>query len=243
MGEREPIVTIPGPVLGVLALMAGVHLVRLVLPVEGDEWLVLLLGLIPGRYQGLAPDLPGGGPAAVTAFLTHAFVHGGWLHLSFNAIWLVIFGSLVARRIGALRFLAFFAFTAVAGGAAFLLTGPPPLAIVVGASGAVSGLMGAAMRLLVSAIDDPTGMRQLRQAPWLVRLMPLSEALRDRRLLFATAIWLLINLLTALGLGGDASPGGIAWQAHVGGYFAGLLTFAAFDVQLRSAPPVKPLEH
>ncbi len=69
--------------------------------------------------------LPGGDVAAVTSFLTHAFVHGDWVHLGLNAAWLVAFGGAVANRIGTVRFLLFFAFCADRGRCNLLASSTP----------------------------------------------------------------------------------------------------------------------
>lgn len=242
MSTREPIINIPGPALALLAVIVGLHLVRLALPIESDEWLVVALAFIPGRYWEGGETLPGGETARFVSFLTHAFVHGNAMHLLFNSIWLTVFGSLIARRIGGARFFLFFSFCAAMGAAIFLLFNPDLFAPVVGASGAISGLMGAAMRILVSALA--TGrLAELRSAPAAVPLMPLGAALRDRRLLLATAIWLLLNVLAVLGFGHSEDGATIAWEAHAGGYIAGLLTFGLFDVQLRNEPSINPLHN
>ena len=59
--------------------------------------------------------------------------------------------------------------------------------------------------------------------------MPLARALTDRRVLAVTGAFIFANVLAVLGLGGVSAGGGIAWEAHMGGYFAGLLTFGLFD--------------
>ena len=96
--------------------------------------------------------------------------------------------------------------------------------------------MGGTMRFMFSAIDDG-GFRQLREAPRTVRLMPLGEALTDRRILATSALFILLNLLAIFGFGGAQSPGGIAWEAHVGGYIAGLLSFGLFDAPMPRPQP------
>jgi membrane associated rhomboid family serine protease len=132
------------------------------------------------------------------------------------------------------RFLALSAFCAVAGAATFLAFNVGLLVPMVGASGAISGLMGATMRFLFTATDGG-GLRALREDPENVPLMPLSRALTDRRVLVVTGAFILANILAVLGLGG-VSAGGIAWEAHMGGYFAGLLAFGIFDNKRPAAP-------
>jgi membrane associated rhomboid family serine protease len=218
---------IPGSVLALLALMVAVQVIRLALPADWDTWLTLTLAFIPARYSGFAAQLPGGDIAAVTSFLTHTLVHGDWVHLGLNAAWLVAFGGVIANRIGTTRFLLFFALCAIVGAATFLAFNQGLMAPMVGASGAISGLMGATMRFMFTAIDGD-GLAALRENPRVVPLMPLAAALADRRVVLVTAVFLLANVLAVLGIG-SVGLSGIAWEAHIGGYFAGLLFFGFFD--------------
>lgn len=218
---------VPGSVLAVVGLLFLVQGALSSLPEAWEAWLTLALAFIPARYSGYEGMLPGGDVAAVTSFLTYALVHGGLFHLIMNSAWLVAFGGAVANRIGSARFLALSAFCAVAGAVGFLVCNLGLLAPMVGASGAIAGLMGATMRFLFSAIDKD-GLRGLRENPRAVPVMPLSAALQDRRVILVTGAFILANILAVLGLGG-VSAGGIAWEAHMGGYFAGLLAFGFFE--------------
>lgn len=235
MSRHEPMFNVQVSVLALLALMVAVHLVRLSLPEDWDTWLTLALAFIPARYSGFAGELPGGDIAAVTSFLTHTLVHGDWLHLALNGAWLVAFGGAVANRIGSLRFLAFFSLCAIAGAATFLAFHPGAMVPMVGASGAISGMMGATMRFLFTAVDGH-GLAALREDPRSAPLMPLAKALRDRRVLLVTLVFLAANVLAVFGIG-SVSVSGIAWEAHIGGYFAGLLTFGFFDAPHTDLPP------
>lgn len=241
MSERQPIFNVPAAVVAVLAVLVGVHLARLVLAPETDAWVVIAMAFIPGRYAGYGPELPGGEPAMATSLVTHMLVHGDATHLLFNAAWLLAFGGVVAERIGSMRFLALSLFTGLAGALAFMFAHPGALSPMIGASGAVSGLMGATMRFLFSALDGG-GLWRLRLTPHEVPLMPLSVALRDQRILSTTAIWLAINLLAIIGFAGVAVETGIAWEAHVGGYLAGLLAYGWFDsIHTPYSPDRSPL--
>jgi membrane associated rhomboid family serine protease len=217
---------VPGSVLAVIGVLVAVHVVRVSLPEAWDAWLTLALAFVPARYAGYANEIPGGDVASVTSFLTYAVVHGDFFHLAINAAWLIAFGGAVANRIGAVRFLLFSAFCAVAGAAAFLAVNPGLAGPMIGASGAVSGLMGGTMRFMFSALDAD-GLRSLRENPQRVPVMPLVRALADKRVLLVTGAFLLANILAVFGLGG-VSAGGIAWEAHLGGYFAGLFSFGFF---------------
>jgi membrane associated rhomboid family serine protease len=66
--------------------------------------------------------------------------------------------------------------------------------------------------------------------------MDLGEMLQDRRVVLTVGIWVVLNFAFAWGIGGLAESGGIAWEAHLGGFFVGLLTFGAFDKQVQPHP-------
>jgi membrane associated rhomboid family serine protease len=229
--RHEPIFNVPGVVLALLALCSAVHLVRWLLPADEDAWLTAALAFIPMRLlPGLAPQLPGGDLATVTSFLTHLFVHGDTTHLIVNMAWLMAFGSPVARRMDAARFIAFFVLCGVAGALFYVLVNGRVLTLVVGASGAISGLMGGAMRFFFRGLGPGPALAvgtPLALAPRL----SLAETLRDRRILLAVSGWTILNVVFAWGAAGLTDAAGIAWEAHVGGFYAGLLCFGLFDQQ------------
>lgn len=233
MRERQPIFNVPGPVLALIAVMIAVHVIRSFMGDADQLWWLVALAFIPARYAAgashLLPDLPGGELAAVTSWITHLFVHADSVHLIINGAWLLAFATPLCKRIGAWRFLALTLCCGFAGALAFLLVHWGLMAPVVGASGAVAGLMGAVMRFLFVAIDNGTG-PLLRDDPRAIPLMPLSVALRDRRIVISTAVFVGLNLLAIVGFGLFGEAASIAWEAHLGGYFFGLLTFGAFDV-------------
>jgi len=225
--RHEPMFNVPGSVVAVLGVLLGVHVLLSSLPEAWNTWLTLALAFIPARYSGDVVGIPGGSITDLTSFLTYALVHGSLFHLAINAAWMLAFGGAVANRIGGARFVVFSAVCAVAGAFAFLFFNFGLWAPMVGASGAVSGLMGGTMRFLFSALDTE-GVRGLRESPRLVPLMPLGQALSDQRVLLVTGAFILANFLGVLGLGG-VSAGGIAWEAHLGGYCAGFLLFGFLE--------------
>lgn len=225
---HEPIFNVPRPVLAVLAVLVLVHLGRGLLSPEEDLWFVLSAAFIPARFGPLGAELPGGEPAIFTSLVTHMAVHGDWVHLALNSAWLLAFGGAIAERTGALRFLLFSLLCGLAGAAAFYVANPGLMQPMVGASGAISGLLGGTLRFLFPAIDNG-GFWRLREAPRSVPLMSIYETLTDRRVLIASGILVLINLLTIIGFGAAQNSAGIAWEAHLGGYVVGIFTYGLFD--------------
>lgn len=236
ISRREPIFNVPWPVLLMAAVFIGVHLIlQWMPPAESEHWLIAL-AFIPARYSGLAGEIPGGHLATLTSFVTHMLVHGDATHLAINTAWFLAFGSVIARRIGAIRFFAFLAGGAIAGALAFLAVNPGAAVPVVGASGAIAALMGGVMRFLFNAIDRGEGYL-LREAPDRIASMSIGEALGDRRIVIASAVFVAINLLAMIGFGLMGSAGAIAWEAHLGGYAFGLLAFGLFDLAPQHGSP------
>jgi membrane associated rhomboid family serine protease len=155
------------------------------------------------------------------------------MHLAFNGASLLAFGGALEKRIGAWRLLLFFLVCGFAGAMTFLVLNPGLMAPMIGASGAISGLMGGLMRLFFSAMEMPGGLRRLSEAPASVPLKPLSVALRDRRLQIVTASFVVMNIAAMVGFGDINATNAIAWEAHIGGYIAGLCLFGLFDIAPR----------
>ncbi len=242
--RREPIFNIPAVLLVTLAVLLLIHLVRtLFLTQHQNVEFLLRFAFIPARYDSnILPgaEWPGGWGADVWTFFTYALIHGDWMHLGFNAIWLVAFGTPLARRFGAVRFLGFCAATAATGALAHLATNFAQMVPMVGASASISGTMAAAMRFAFQR-GGPLRFGGSEES-YKVPALPLGEALRDRRVLAFIVVWFGLNLLFGTGsisITGDDQN--VAWQAHVGGFIGGLLLFGLFDPvsasKYRDEPP------
>ena len=245
---RQPVFNIPPVIVAVLAVLLGIHLVREALPDAGDAQVLSHFAFVPGRFtlsfnpEGVArhfasmSDDAGDSRAAARFFLgdgtaqpwtglTYALLHGGWTHVGLNGIWLLAFGTPVARR-----FLVFLAAGSAAGAATHYALFPFDLNPLIGASAAVSGCMGAATRFIF-----PPGSRDEAVEAGLVTAVhrpavSLVGLVRDRRAVTFLAAWFLTNLLTGLGsVSMRLTDAPIAWQAHIGGFALGLLCFPWFD--------------
>jgi membrane associated rhomboid family serine protease len=233
VNRSEPIFNVPGVVLATLAVLAAVHIVRAYfLTPDADLEFLLRFSFIPARYDDgvLGESLPGGLGADLWTFVTYALIHADATHLIVNAVWLLAFGTPLARRFGAARFIAFLCVTAAAGAGAHLLAHRNELIPVVGASAAVSGAMAAAMRFAFQSGGPLGPWRRDSEASYRVPAASLARSLRNPAVLVFLVVWIGLNLLFGLGTIPLTSTGqAVAWQAHIGGFAAGLLLFALFD--------------
>jgi membrane associated rhomboid family serine protease len=235
--SREPIFNLPPVIVVIAVVLAAVHGVRALIDTETDLQVLLWFAFVPARYGSellIDVQLPGGIGADVWTFVSYAFLHGDIWHLGINLIWLAAFGSPVAWRFGTTRFLAFCAVTAAAGALAHLVTHVGELVPVIGASAAISGAMAAATRFAFEQGGPLGGFRGRGPEAFQVPASPLSRALRNPQVIAFLAVWFFLNLMFgASALASGISEANVAWQAHVGGFIAGLLLFPLFD-------PVRP---
>jgi membrane associated rhomboid family serine protease len=246
--NRERIFNLPGVVTALLAILVAIQILVDLFPDSFGVWTLVYFSFIPARLSFLlAPsqvlralaDVDGDELAAflnTARFawwtpLSYAFLHANWTHLAINGVTLAAFGAPVARRLGSTRFLGFFAVTAVAGAFAHLATHPFDLEPVVGASASISGAMAAIARFAfapgealgerLSARVDDEGQGRRRQT--------LAQLVSDRRAMAFLTSWLIVNFLYGLVPQAPGGAGVIAWEAHIGGFLAGLLLFGWFD--------------
>jgi membrane associated rhomboid family serine protease len=238
--QREPLFNIPTVIIALVGVMAALHGIRtLLLSDDQNIEFLLTFAFIPLRYDtSILPDgaLPGGFGADVWTFVTYSLIHADWTHVGVNSVWLLPFGSALARRFGAVRFLAFFAVTAAAGAALHLATHAGEQFPMIGASASVSGAMAAAMRFAFQRGGPLNMLRTGNEEDYRVPAISLVGMLTDARVLIFLGVWFAVNII--FGAGSFSITGGeqpVAWQAHIGGFLAGLLLFSWFD------PPPSPI--
>lgn len=224
--KREPVFNITGITVAIIALNVGIHLVRsYLLTRELDIEVLVRFAFIPARYGG--GDF--GGIYGLVSPVTYSLLHGDFVHLGVNMIWLAAFGSPLAARIGAVRFVSFWIVTAVAAAALHYVLYADDLAPLVGASGAVSGMMGAAARF-----GFRTGRARGARA-FAGPVLPLRAVVASRMAVSFLAIWFVANLIVGLGILSSPGDAPIAWQAHIGGFVAGFMLIRYLD-PLRGSP-------
>ncbi len=219
---REPFLRAPASVIGLIAVLALAHLARILAPPAISEGIVNDYALDPVIYSGQALKALGVAAPGVRDRslppVSHICLHADFTHLAINCLWLLAFGPVVARRFGGFAFYIFFFLCGLAGAAAFVALDWGQNVGAIGASGAISGLMGGAIRMM-----------RIREPYLNVATLPLAPLLSSQVLMFS-AVWLAVNLITGLfSIGMTGSMQAIAWQDHLGGYLAGVLLAGPFD--------------
>jgi len=166
--------------------------------------------------------VPGLQPTPVSVYLTlliSMFMHGGWAHLIGNMLYLWIFGDNIEDRLGHLRYLVFYllcgVLAALAHVAATLVFGGDTMTPMLGASGAISGVLAGYLMLFPR--------RRVRVL--LIRILMAVPAW------IAIGLWFVFQLLNGIGaLGAGSQAGGVAYAAHIGGFLAGLLFTRVFAI-------------
>jgi rhomboid family protein len=165
-------------------------------------------GLVPCRLTGACP-VAGDLPSPVFTIFSSMFLHGGFFHIAGNMLYLWIFGNNVEDALGHVRFLFFYLASGVAAAAAQTLAGPDSQVPMIGASGAISGVLGAYLILFPHA-----NVYTLVIFGFFWRIVRIPA-------MIVLGFWLVVQILNVLGSLG--AGGGVAWSAHIGGFVAGMI--------------------
>jgi len=151
--------------------------------------------------------------------ITSMFMHGGWAHLLGNMLFLWVFGDNIENRIGHIRYLIFYLVCGIIASLSHVfVSGSDSLIPSLGASGAISGVLGGYLLLFPSRRVRVIMGRGITTVPAFVAL----------------GIWIVFQVISQLGmLGGDQGGGGVAYAAHIGGFIAGLALIKLFDIGVR----------
>lgn len=223
--DDNPSRTFPTVTISLIVLCVLVFLWQLSLDQAAGKVAVYSLGMIPAvlfDIQHLRPDLVTV-PAWAT-LVTSMFLHGGWLHLLGNMLYLWIFGNNVEDAMGHGRFIAFYLVCGILAALAQAIPNPSSPVPMVGASGAISGVLGAYLLLYPHAR--------------VLVLIPLGFIITTWRIKagWVLGFWFLIQLISNMASTGHA--GGVAFGAHLGGFIAGLILIPLFkDKRVRLFAP------
>ncbi len=209
-----------------IALNAVVFLYEISLPSLELNALIMTFGLIPGLLELSEPLRLIQNPILPLTFMTHMFMHGGWLHFLSNMWILFIFGDNVEDRMGSIRFLVFYLISGFIGALIQAYMYPNSFVPAIGASGAIAGVLGAYWVLFPKA--KVITLIPLIFVPWFIEI----PAVFYLGIWLVTQIYFGISSLPSLGI-----MGGVAWWAHIGGFVFGLLFHRLF---LQQAPKIFP---
>jgi membrane associated rhomboid family serine protease len=204
--------------------------------------MIFSFGFVPVRFAAMSDWgalLPLHPVASVLSFFSYAMLHAGFGHLAVNTIAMLAFGSPLARRFGATRFILFSLVAAFAGAILHLVTNLGSVIPMVGASAVVSGHMAGAIRFALSPGGPLTAEgRRNPDAALHAPVLPLTQAFRDSRIVAFVGIWMVSNVAFGLApVSLDGAQVSIAWQAHIGGFLVGLMLFRVFDPPQSTPPP------
>ena len=223
-----PVFRAPPVVLASIAVLVAIHAGLWLAGEEWRIWALVTFAFIPARFGPAAfPMIEG---SQYWSFLTYALLHADATHLLFNSLWFLIFGSVTARRLGTPRFLVLTAAATAAAALASLLVHWGEAATMVGASGAVSGIMAAAIPVMFG--KGMSWARAYTEDLDHVQALRPMDLLRHRGAVIFALVWIAITLYsgatgwTGVGYLEEAS---IAWEAHLGGFAAGLVGFYILD--------------
>ena len=180
---------------------------------------VMEFGAVPCRLTGLC--VGDDSPAPVVTVFTSMFLHGGLFHIAGNMLYLWIFGDNVEDTLGHLRFLALYLLSGVGAAGAQTLMSPASQVPMIGASGAISGVLGAYLFLFPHA-----SVLTLITFGFFIRFVQVPAVI-------VLGFWIVVQVLSGLlsygaATKGAADGGGVAWFAHIGGFVAGLMLLFLF---------------
>lgn len=216
--RRFPVVNV-----AIILVNVAIFLLEWSLPPRQLEAFIFDFGFVPERFFGLE-GLSG---ARTLPLLSSMYLHGGWLHLGSNMLTLWVFGDNVEDRMGHVSYLLFYTFAGFAATFAQALTEPASPLPIIGASGAIAGVLGAYLLLFPRAR--------------VVTLIPIFFfiTVREVSALFFILFWFVLQLFNGvMALDPMTAEAGIAWWAHIGGFLVGVLF--ALPLGGRSRPYLPP---
>jgi len=226
--DENPIRIIPYVTYTIMACCIGAFLWQVTQPQDAQNVIVYALGAIPavlfGGYE-LDPELVWV-PSIVTVF-SSMFLHGGWMHLIGNMLYLWVFGNNIEAAMGHVRFVIFYALCGVGAVLAQALPDTSSQIPMIGASGAISGVLGAYMLLYPMA-----------RVTVIIPIFIMIQRIKIPAL-FVLGVWFLMQLYSSFT--SNSEGGGVAFGAHIGGFIAGMILVPLF--KYRKIPLQIPFVH
>ena len=212
--RRFPLVT-----LALIGTNVLIFLYELSLDGRALDQLILTGGVIPYQVTNNF------GVDVARDMLTSMFLHGGWMHLLSNMLYLWIFGNNIEDILGRVRFILFYLLCGIVASLAQVLVNPEAVVPTIGASGAVAGVLGAYLVLFPNA-----RIQSLVFVFYFVRLVEIPA-------IIVLGLWFILQFFNGLASVGMQQMGGVAYFAHVGGFVAGVVLIYLFPKGRRPGPP------
>ena len=214
--DDNPTRTVPFVTVALIVINSAIFLYQMMLPAELDRLITLKYGVIPVEIIHWVDIRPEISIPVVLTLITSQFLHGSLFHLFGNMLYLWIFGNNIEDVLGHFRYLIFYITCGVIAGLVHVFTQPGSQIPTIGASGAISGVLGAYLIRFPKA--------RVLVVFWFVFII---------RLIYVPAIvvlgfWIFIQVFSGLGSLG-IEGGGVAWFAHIGGFIAGLALLRLFE--------------
>jgi membrane associated rhomboid family serine protease len=212
--DDNPTNTFPFITIGIIALNVIVFLLQLMADVDGKR-IVYAYGAIPHNivsFESTQPIHP------LLTIFTSMFMHGGFFHIFGNMLYLWIFGNNIEDRLGHFRFVLFYLFCGIIAALSHTLSAASSGVPMIGASGAVSGVLGAYLLLFPMA-----------RVHTIIFLGFFIQSVQIPALI-VIGFWAIIQAVNGLLMQGMPSHGGVAWLAHAGGFLAGLITIKLWQL-------------
>jgi len=206
--DDNPTQTFPFVTIGLIVINCLIFLWEFVSPME-EARIAYLYGAIPNSLISLETTQPI--HPALTVF-TSMFLHGGFLHLAGNMLYLWIFGNNIEDSIGHFRFILFYLFSGIMAAYGHALTESQSTIPMIGASGAVSGILGAYLLLFPHA------------KVYTILFFGFFWQIVRIPAIIVIGFWIVIQIINGIVSKGMLNQGGVAWFAHIGGFLAGILT-------------------
>jgi len=210
--DDNPTSTIPYVTIAFIVINCVVHFYQQMLPGQAEQLFVYKFGLIPAEISSMTDLTPTVAFPVWLSPITSMFLHGDLMHLGGNMLFLWIFGNNVEDYLGHVKYFFFYIIAGLAAVAMFVLFSPKGTVPLVGASGAIAGILGAYI-----VVWPRARVLILFWILFIIRLIWVPAVI-------ALGLWFALQLVMAVGsIGSPTSGGGIAWFAHVGGFAFGYL--------------------
>ncbi len=217
--DDNPTRIIPFITILIIAMNIFVFILQFMYGLDSRS-IVYKYGAIPSNIAGFESNQP---IHPVLTIFTSMFMHGGLFHIGGNMLYLWIFGNNIEDKLGHLKFFIFYLFCGIVAAISHVVTEPHSNIPMIGASGAVSGVLGAYVLLFPMA-----KVHTILFFGFFIQIVKIPA-------LIVIGFWAIIQVVNGMITKGILNQGGVAWFAHIGGFIAGLSTIKLWQLRRRTS--------